>query len=140
MENKSILPIGTIVHLIRKIEKNITLEEWGNIIKVAKIPLASDIIVALDKNISDMEIDKFLKEMKVGNDFYKAIFPYREKNYKNIEAYRQILGEKNGDYSVSAFIGKNFQNVTNSDFVRKYMASIHEEYRSQLGLIFAIKM
>lgn len=104
VENEKNIPIGAMVLMVRKIEKNLTLKEWGDIIKVAKIPLASDIVVALDSNISDREIDEFLKTAGVSADFYKAIFPYREKNYKNIEAYRQILGEKNEDYSASSFI------------------------------------
>lgn len=130
VENEKSISYEVMVYLIRKITKNVTLEEWKKIMDLTQIPLASDIIVALDKNISDAEITKFLQEKNVSNNFYKHIFPYREKKYKNILQYCEINGEKIENYRLSDFVGNGMKNSESTTAVRKYMTSIFSKYQS----------
>lgn len=128
------------MYLIRKVEKNLTLQEWSDIIDSADIFLSSHAIAALDEKISEDEIISFLSEKNISDTFYANIFPYLTKNFKNISRYHQAIEGWRKNTPGSNFLRSEIPNSVDSKFIEKHMSSIFHTFGTDAGVVIVHRL
>lgn len=69
-----------------------------------------------------MEVEEFLRDKACGDNFLKKLFPYREKNFKNIfaEQKRQGIEPK---ITPAMILGNSTKNSADMGFLQRHMTS-----------------